>query len=81
MASADWSLLAAAPSKPKRGLVPENAIPTAMPRPLRGREIPVAMPKSLQESACMMLAEPVQADKCINRSQVPFVRLPVGGDP
>jgi hypothetical protein len=29
----------------------------------------------------MMLAEPVQADKCISRSQVPFVRLPVGGDP
>ena len=29
----------------------------------------------------MMLAEPVQADKCINRSQVPFVRLPLGGDP
>jgi hypothetical protein len=29
----------------------------------------------------MMLAEAVQADKRINRSQVPFVRPPFGGDP
>ena len=28
----------------------------------------------------MMLAEPVQADKCINRSQGPFVRRPFGGE-
>jgi len=30
-----------------------NAHPDSDASPLRGREIPVAMPKSLQESACV----------------------------
>jgi hypothetical protein len=29
----------------------------------------------------IVLTEPVQTDKCVNRSQVPFVRRLVGGDP
>jgi hypothetical protein len=45
------SLRATCPIPFLAGQYRETPIPTAMPKPLSGREIPVAVPKSLQESA------------------------------